>query len=262
MLVQADPRTRACLGAAIGVCIGLAFATPSLGAPPAAASTTAQKIDPAAVKALHDMSAYLQTLSTFKLLSQASLDVVNNDGQKLTLDGEGHYTVRKPNAFVIDIVSDSWNRQYVYDGAAFTLYAPKLGFYSSWPAPPTIQATIVDIGERFGISLPLDDLFRWSSPDGARADSLESGFLVGLETIDGVKTNHYAFREGKIDWQIWIQQGDQPLPRKVVIVDRRDPAEPAYTARLTWTLNPPLTNEDFVFRPGPDAKRIRTTLQK
>jgi hypothetical protein len=62
-----------------------------------------------------------------------------------------------------------------------------------------------------------------------------------------VKTNHYAFREGLIDWQIWIQQGDQPLPRQVVIVDRRDKTDPSYIAQLAWTLNPPLTDADFAF---------------
>ena len=81
-------------------------------------------------------------------------------------------------------------------------------------------------------------------------------------TLDGVKTTQYAFREGQIDWQVWIQQGDQPLPRKVVIVDRRDPAGPAYIARLTWTLNPPLSDADFAFRPGENATRIRLTLQQ
>ena len=268
MPVQLDLKSRAWLTAgALGVCLGLALATPSSSAPETLASkpsvqTPAQKIDPNAVKALRDMSAFLQSLSTFKLESEASLDVVTNDGQKVQLDGVARYKVRRSNAFAIDIVSDSWNRQYIYNGREFTLYAPKLGFYATVPAPATNQATIAMIGDRFGISLPLDDLFRWSSADGARADALESAFLVGTDTIDGVKTNHYAFREGKIDWQIWIQQGDQPLPRKLVIVDRRDAADPAYIARLTWTLNPPLTDEDFVFRPGTDAKRIRITLQQ
>ena len=225
--MQLDVKTRAGIAAAIGVCLGLAIATPSSGAPPTAAPKPAvRKVDPAAVKALRDMSAYLQSLSTFELESQTSLDVVTNDGQKIQLDGVATYKVRKPDAFVIDVVSDSWNRQYIYNGREFTLYAPKLGYFATWPAPATIRETIADVGDRFGISLPLDDLFRWSEPDGARADALTSGFLVGTETIEGVKTNHYAFREGKIDWQIWIQQGDQPLPRKVVIVDRRDPAAP------------------------------------
>ena len=263
MPVQLDVRTRAYLAAAMGVCLGLAIATPSSGASQAAPPEPAvQKVDPNTVKALRDMSAYLQSLSTFKLESQTSLDVVTNDGQKVQFDGVTRYKVRKPNAFVIDIVSDSWNRQYVYNGSEFTLYAPKLGFYATWPAPATIRETDDDISTRFGISLPLDDLFRWSAADGTRADALESGFLVGTDTLDGVKTNHYAFREGKIDWQVWIQQGDQPLPRKLVIVDRSETTYPAYTARLTWTLNPPLSDEDFAFRPGTDAKRIRITLQQ
>jgi hypothetical protein len=267
MPVQLDLKSRACAAAVIGMCLGLAIATPSLGAPEKATSnpsapTPAQKVDPNAVKALRDMSTYLQSLSTFRLESQTSLDVVTNDAQKIQYDGVVHYKVRKPDAFAIDVVSDSWNRQYVYNGKEFTLYAPKLGFYSTVPAPATIRATIDDIGNRFGISLPLDDLFRWSGSDGTRADALDSAFLVGTDTLEGVKTNHYAFREDKIDWQIWIQQGDQPLPLKLVIVDRRDATYPAYVARLTWTLNPPLTDEDFAFRPGNDAKRIRLTLQQ
>jgi hypothetical protein len=49
------------------------------------------------------------------------------------------------------------------------------------------------------------------------------------------------------------------LPRKVVIIDRADPAHPTYTAELTWTVSPTLTAEDFTFHPGTDAKQIRLT---
>jgi hypothetical protein len=205
----------------------------------------------------------LKSLSSFELTSETSLDLVATDDQKIQLDGVAHYKVRKnPGAFVIDVASDDWNRRYVYSGSEFTLYAPKLGYYATVPAPATIQATIDDISKRFGVSLPLDDLFRWSGPDGVRADALDAGFLVGTAIIDGVATRHYAFREGDIDWQVWIQQGGQPLPRKLVIVDRRDSTDPAYVARLTWTLNPPLTDEDFKFRPTTDAKRIRIILEQ
>lgn len=249
--------------AAVGVCLGLAIAiaTPTLGATPTTPAT-ASDVDPAAVEALRGMSAYLQSLSTFALTSQASLDLVANDGQKIQFEGVVNYKVRKPDAFVIDVVSDEWTRSYIYDGHDFTLYAPKLGYFSTLQAPATIRETVNYVEDRFGLSLPLDDLFRWSEPDGTRADSLRSAFLVGVETIEGVKTNHYAFREGDIDWQVWIQQGDQPLPRKLVIVNRRDPADPAYIARLSWTLNPPLSNDDFAFHPDKDAKRIRIDAQR
>ena len=251
---------------ATAVALGLAVAASAASAQPApqapAAPPAAQKVDPNAVKALRDMSTYLRSLSSFELKTQTSLDLVSNDEQKIQLDGSATYKVRKPNAYVIDVDSDSWNRRYVYDGKEFTLYAPNLGYYATWAAPATIQAAISDVETRFGISIPLDDLFRWGGDDGARADALDSGFLVGVETIDGAKTDHYAFRSDEIDWQIWIQQGERPLPRKLVIVDRRDPTQPAYVARLNWTLNPPLADDVFAFRPGADAKRIRVTAQQ
>ena len=150
---------------------------------PVPPATAGREVDPAAVKALREMSAYLQSLSTFKLTSRTSLDLVANDNQKIQLDGTATYRVRKPNAFVIDVVSDDWNRSYIYNGHEFTLYAPKLGYFATWAAPANIQETVSFVESRFGISLPLDDLFRWSGQDGARADSLTSGFLVGAETI-------------------------------------------------------------------------------
>jgi len=266
--VQFDVRTSSRFAAALGLTLGLATAISATAATPPAKAPAARPapapkpvVDPAAVKALRDMSAYLQSQRTFRIVSETSLDIVTNDGQRIQMDGETHYKIRKPDAFVIDLVSDTWNRQYLYDGHQFTLYAPKLGYYAQAPAPATIRETVDEIGERFGISLPLDDLFRWSA-DGTRADTLTSGYQIGTATLDGVKTDHYAFREGKIDWEIWIQQGAQPLPRKLVIVDRKDPAAPAFTARLSWTVNPPLTDEDFAFRPAQDAKRIRLTLQQ
>lgn len=255
--------------AAAGVCLGLGIAPLALAAPAKApvAKTAAKPapavVDPAAVKALGDMSRFLQSLNTFELNTRTSLDLVANDGQKIQFDGTARYRVRKPDAFVIDVVSDEWTRQYRYNGREFTLYAPKLGYFSTVAAPPTIKDTLAEVESKFGISIPLDDLFRWSDPGGGtRAEALKSGFLVGVETIEGVKTNHYAFREDQIDWQVWIQQGDQPLPRKVVIVSRRDPSEPAYVARLTWTLNPSLTDADFAFTPPADARRIKIVLHQ
>lgn len=250
--------------AAIGLCLGLLAVGSSSGQTaatrPPATQAEPPKVDPAVVKALSDMSAYLQSLNSFELNSRTSLDLVTYEDQKIQLDGTALYKVRKPDAFVIDVVSDDWNRRYIYRGKEFTQYAPKLGFFSTWEAPATIKETIADAENRFGISLPLDDLFRWAEPGGTRADSLESAFYVGAETVEGVKTDHYAMREGLIDWQVWIEQGAKPLPRKVVIIDRSDPAHPSYIARLTWKLNPRLSDRDFAaYMPGKDAKRIRIT---
>ena len=119
------------------------------------------------------------------------------------------------------------------------------------------------IYNKFGIQLPLEDLFRWG--DGSNADriqALKSAYEVGSATIDGVPTDHFAFREEDVDWEVWIQKGDQPWPRKLVIIDRTDPARPTFTARLSWQLNPEFTDADFTFVPDANAKRIQMATYK
>ena len=86
---------------------------------------------------------------------------------------------------------------------------------------------------------------------------MKSAYSAGTATIDGVETDHYAFREADVDWEVWIQRGNQPLPRKLVIVDRTDPSKPTFIARLNWQVNPTFADSDFAFVPDGNAKRIQ-----
>ena len=215
-------------------------------------------IEDGAIDALKEMSNYLMAAKTLGIVSRASRDVVTNDGQRIQLEGTATYKVRRPG-FVIDYVSDIKSRRFIYDGKNFTVYSPKLGFYASAPAPGTNKEVLDTIYSKFGIALPLEDLFRWGSDgaNAARIQALRSAYKVGTVTLDGVPTDHFAFREDDVDWEVWIQQGDQPLPRKLVIVDRNDPAKPGFSTRLQWQVNPAFTDADFAFVPDANAKRIQ-----
>jgi len=220
-------------------------------------------IDDGAVEALNEMSTFLMSTNTLGLTSEATRDVVTNDGQRIALDGVAKYKIRKPNGFVIDYTSDIKDRDFIYDGKTFTVYSPKLGFYAQVPAPGTNKEVLDTIYEKFGISLPLEDLFRWGGEGNVdRVKALRSAYKVGSATVRGVETDHFAFREDAIDWEIWIQKADPPLPLKLSIVDRNDPAKPAFTTFLTWQVNPTFTDADFTFTPGADAKRIQLATFK
>ena len=135
--------------------------------------------------------------------------------------------------------------------------APTLNVTLTATLPADTDCRIYPIAKDAGIALPLEDLFLWSDPQGPRAQKLESAAVIGPATVDGVDTDHYAFREGSRDWEIWIQKGDRPLPRKLAIVDRTDPARPAYVAHLSWTEHASFTPGDFSFAPDANAKRIQ-----
>jgi hypothetical protein len=58
------------------------------------------------------------------------------------------------------------------------------------------------------------------------------------------------------DFQVWIEAGARPLPRKLVITTLSDPTQPQHSMLLTWTLNPKLDEAEFKFTPPPGAQRI------
>ena len=216
----------------------------------------APDVDPRAVEALKKMSTYLQTLQTFRLTSEASLDVITVQDQKVQLDMISTYQVKRPG-IRIDWVSDQKNRQFYYDGRQFTLVAPTLGYYATVDAPPTNREFLAALYDKTGVELPLADLFRWSDADHADdIAKLTSAFSVGTATLDGVATDHWAYRTDEFDWELWIEQGDRPLPRKFVLIDRTDPTLPAFIARLTWQLNPTLDPAAFTYVPTGDVVAI------
>lgn len=228
-----------------------------LTGPPAYAQSSAEAtgaiapdVDPRAVEALKKMSTFLSSLQSFRLISEGSLDVITVQDQKVQLDMVTTYLVTKPGGIRIDWVSDQKNRQFYYDGKHFTLVAPTLGYYATVDAPPTNREFLAALYERTGVELPLADLFRWADADHQEdIDALTSAFSVGTATLDGTATDHWAFRSDDYDWEIWMEQGDRPLPRKLVIIDRTDPTLPAFTTRLTWQTNPNLDPAAFTYVP-------------
>jgi hypothetical protein len=242
--------------AATGIALAASPLMAQQAAKPAPAAAPSA-VKPEALAALKKMSAYLATLSSVQINSKTSLDVVTDAGQRITLDGAVRYRIRRPDGFVINVKTDSKDRTFYYDGKTFTVYAPQLGYYATTAAPPTIRQTLDAIEAKFGIELPLEDLFRWNDAANNPAQNLTAGVYIGTATIDGVETDHYAFRQPKVDWQIWIQKGAKPLPVRVAIVDQVDSANPTYVARLSWIVNSPIQSGEFTYHPTKDAKLIR-----
>ena len=249
---------------AVLACLTLGCATaqadPPAPAPQQAAApaaTSAQPaVEPAAREALRRMSAYLGTLQSFRVVADTSADRVYDNGQSLQFNGRVTYDVRRPNGFVIEMATDRHTRKLYYDGRSLTLFAPARGLYATVPAPNTISGTLDLAWQRHGISVPLEDLFRWSNSLDRRDEALNTGIWVGYARVNGVDTDQYAFQENGVDWQVWIRQGDRPVPVRVVVIDAVDPAHPQFVANLTWTENPSFSDSTFAFQPPAGAQRI------
>ena len=114
---------------------------------------------------------------------------------------------------------------------------------------------VEQLGEKYGIEFPLTDLFRWGTA-AAPVAKLESAMNAGQDLVGEHVCNHYAFRQEQIDWQLWIRDGAEPLPCKIVITDRSDEARPQSTSVLSWNLKPDFDDAAFTFAPPEGAMRI------
>ncbi len=84
--------------------------------------------------------------------------------------------------------------------------------------------------------LPLADLL-YSDPYAVLMAGVTYGRYLGIHQAAGVACHHLAFSQATIEWQIWIDAGDKPLPRKLVISYVQEPGEPQYSAVIRrWTL--------------------------
>ena len=55
---------------------------------------------------------------------------------------------------------------------------------------------------------------------------------MGRGVIDGIECEHLAFRNVDTDWQLWVEVGDPPIPRKMVITSKTTNSAPQYTLRV------------------------------
>ena len=212
-------------------------------------------IDPVAIAALDDMAAYLQTLASFRVRSDTTSEVVLESGQKIQFGGEVDLAVHRPDAFKVVSQADTRTREMYYDGESFTIFAPRLGYYASFDAPPTIGQTLDAARTRYGIEVPLADLFTWGTDQTIRS-RIREAMVILPETVGGRRCIHYAFRQDNVDWQLWLEDSETPLPCKLVITSTDDPSMPQYSSVLHWDLAAPVAAEGLAFDPPADAHRI------
>jgi hypothetical protein len=218
-------------------------------------SQEASSIDPAAMDALNKMGTYLRSLKSFQVSSDITSDDVTNDGQVIQSDTKINLLAVRPDRLRFERIGANEHQFLFFDGKNFTIYGQLVNYYATVPAPATISELIDNLSNKYGIELPLVDLFYWGTND-AVIKRIKGAIDIGPSTIDGTTCEQYAFHQQDIDWQIWIQLGDFPLPRKLVIRTLTDPARPQHSQTLSWNLAPSFSENAFTFDPPAGAQSI------
>jgi hypothetical protein len=226
------------------------------GAAKGTAAEEASGIDAHADRILREMSDYLRTADEFTFRGNVTYDSVLTTGEKLQYEGTVSVAVRRPDRLNAKFTGDERQRHFFLDGGYFTLYDVAAGIYAVTEVPPEIDAAVDRIFEEYGFSVPAADLV-YADPYSVLTESVEAGSLVGRHSVDGTPCHHLAFTQDAIDWQIWIEDGPRPVPRKLVITYKDRPGAPQYAERMSdWNFQPRLSDHYFQFHPPEGAHEI------
>jgi hypothetical protein len=220
-------------------------ATPTTASPSDAASD-APVLNPQVVDKVVDMGEYLRSLKRFQVSAEVTRDTVLDTGQKIQLQSSNTLLIDGQTRLYAKAEGDARTREFFYNGKLLTQYSPLLKYYTTIKAPATVLETLHEVEQYYGVQLPMEDLFFFGS-DQSQLDALKSAAYIGPSTVNGKLCDHLAFRQEKLDWQLWLTRSDKPLPCKLVITTTDDASFPEYSATYQWDLNPVIKPSAFTF---------------
>jgi hypothetical protein len=222
---------------------------PSSAGPP-------RSVEARAEQELKRMGDFLSKLPHFALEAEEIFDEIPDGQLRRQLTNVRRIAVERPNHFAADVTGDTLNRASWYDGRTVSVLDKEHNVYATIEAPATIDATLDELQDGYGVVLPLADILH-SDPSAVLMAGVTYGRYLGIHQAAGVACHHLAFSQATIEWQLWIDAGDKPLPRKLVISYVQEPGEPQYSATIRrWTLDAPVPEGLFTFEAPEGAQKI------
>jgi hypothetical protein len=232
-------------------CVIAALATLSV-----AAQAQSAGVAPEAKQILKASTDFLASQQRFTADTRNTLEIVLKSGQKIEFNSTGHQFVQRPNKLRSERSGDLIEQVFVYDGKSLTLYQPQEKVYAQVAAPGTLEEMLDFARTKYDVVAPFGDMIFKNAYD-ILMDGVTEGIVVGKAVIEGVVCDHLAFRAGDVDWQIWTQEGAQPLPRRIVITTLDLPNAPQFAVTVTrWNLEPTFDAQTFMFAPQAGMRQI------
>ena len=229
---------------------------PAVWAGPATTPTTQEAIDPLASQILKQSCDYLAASPALAVHAEVWKDVILPTNFKIQVTRSIDLDVRRPDRFHVEAHAHRKGRSIWYDGKSLTVLDRENNLYGVVDAPPTIDQTLDLAAEKYGVTVPLEDM-AVSDPYGSAMKNVTAGGYFGDEPVLGVPCRHIGFANDKIDWQLWVADGPQPLPQKLVISYKTEDQKPQFIAIFSkWNLGDRAADLAFQFIPPPGSAKI------
>lgn len=200
---------------------------------------------------------FLKNQPQFSFKAEVANDRVYHDGKKLQFGQEVTASFRRPDKFRLDGAGDLDSKLLIFDGKTLTLYDKYKNHYAAIEVTGDIDAALDKAYQDYGLRVGLAELGSAKLSDHAGKDVVHA-LYVGLHKVRGVPCHHLAFDKKDIHYQVWIEAGDKPVLRKLVITQKKLPGSPQWSAYLSdWNFAPTFADNLFTFAPPEGAQKIK-----
>lgn len=206
-------------------------------------------------KILKSMSDYIQSQQGLSLTFDSDIEVITPEIQKIQFASSGTVALARPDKIRASRTGGYTDVELVFDGKSLSVVGKNLNVYAQAEAPGTIDELIARLRDEHSLDLPGADLLVSNPYEVLSKDVLDAKH-IGRGVVDGVECEHLAFRNQDTDWQLWVEAGERPIPRKLVITSKDLAAAPQYTLVIRdWKTGAPGA-DTFTFQPPDGAKEV------
>lgn len=191
---------------------------------------TSARADDDAKVLLKAMSDYMAQQKDFSFAYQSTIEAVTPDFQKLQFVSSGKAQVSRPDKIHVTRTGGFADLDLTFDGKMLTIYGKNLDAYAQIEAKGSLDELRDRLADA-GVEAPGGDLLGSNIYDTLIADVTDAKHIASAY-VDGVECEYLAFRTPDSDWQIWIQAGDKPIPRRYVITSKHVVQAPQYSFEL------------------------------
>ncbi len=204
---------------------------------------------------LKAMSDYLTSQNTISAKYNSDIEVITPDLQKIQFNSSGTLLINRPNQIRATRIGGYSNIEMFFDGTTFTVYSRNNNRYFQLAAPGSIE-TLIGMLPEYSVAIPGADLLMSEPYEKLMARVIDAKH-IGIGVIGDFECDHLAFRTQDTDWQLWVQTGSKPIPRKFVITSKAIGAAPQYTLVIDeWKTDIPPDATAFVFKPPGGSSKM------
>jgi len=220
-----------------------------------AANATAQQAQ--AREILMRMAELLGGAKAFSVTLLAGHDTVQASGQKLEFGDTLRILLQRPDRLRVESVgSDGARTVAAFTGKEIVVFDATNKVYASEPQPGGVDQSLMHLVRDLHVRLPLAMLLVTGLPHefDSRVKTIE---YVEKTNMYGVPSHHLAARGDDVDFQVWVADGKQPYPVRIVLTYRKEPGQPQFRAQFSdWNFAPQLADESLALQLPQDVKKV------